>query len=119
MRGHKKLHLANWHLECMKKEHGGLGIPNLKDLNMCLLGSWVKRYIKDEGKLWRNIVDRKYCSRDNIFYTDKTHDSPFWKGVILAAQAMKFGYRWVPRNGRMIHFWKDIWFGTTPLVVQF
>jgi hypothetical protein len=25
------MHLANWHLICMKKDHGGLGIPNLKD----------------------------------------------------------------------------------------
>jgi hypothetical protein len=48
--GHRKLHLANWHLICMK-EYGGLGVPNLKDLNLCLLGSWVKRFIKDEKKL--------------------------------------------------------------------
>jgi glycopeptide antibiotics resistance protein len=25
----------------MKKEFGGLGIPNLKDVNLCLLGSWI------------------------------------------------------------------------------
>jgi hypothetical protein len=37
----------------------GLGVPDIKDLNLCLLGSWVKRYIKDENKLWRSIVDRK------------------------------------------------------------
>jgi hypothetical protein len=40
--GHKKLHLANWHLICMRKEHGGLGVPRLKDLNLCMLGNWVK-----------------------------------------------------------------------------
>jgi hypothetical protein len=39
--------------------------------------------------------------------------------VILATQALKFGYRWVPRNGRKIHFWEDTWFSTTPLAVQF
>jgi hypothetical protein len=48
---HKKLHLANWHLICMKKEFGGLGITCLKDLNLCLLGSWLKRFIRDEGRL--------------------------------------------------------------------
>jgi hypothetical protein len=91
--GHRKMHLANWHLICMKKKYGGLGVPNLKDLNLCLLGPWVERYIKDESKLWRGIVDRKYCSRDNIFNFDKNQASPFWKGVLLAAQAVKFGYR--------------------------
>jgi hypothetical protein len=60
--GHKKLHLANWHLIYMKKEYGGLGIPDLKDLNLCLLGSWVKRFIKNEGKLWRGIVDKNVIS---------------------------------------------------------
>lgn len=43
--GHRKIHLANWQLVCMRQEFGGLGIPNLHDLNICLLGSWVKRYI--------------------------------------------------------------------------
>jgi hypothetical protein len=36
--GHRKLHLANWHLICMK-EYGGMGVPNMKDFNLCLLGS--------------------------------------------------------------------------------
>jgi hypothetical protein len=102
--GHRKLHLANWHLICMKKEYGGLGVPNLKDLNWCLLGYWVKRFIKDENKLWRGIVERKYCESNNIFYVDKNRASPSWKGVMLAAQAIKFGYRWVVGNGRTILF---------------
>lgn len=34
-----KYHLANWELVSMKREHGGLGIPNLRDLNICLLAS--------------------------------------------------------------------------------
>jgi hypothetical protein len=41
--GNMKLHLANWSLVYMKKEFGGLGIPNLKEVNMCLLGSWGKK----------------------------------------------------------------------------
>jgi hypothetical protein len=29
----------------MKKEYGGLGVPNVRDLNLVLLGSWIKRYV--------------------------------------------------------------------------
>ena len=36
-----------------------------------------------------------------------------------AAKALKFGYRWVVGNGRKTRFWEDIWFGTSPLSVQF
>jgi hypothetical protein len=40
--GHGKIHLANWDIVCMQKEHGGLRVPNLRDLNMVLLGSGIK-----------------------------------------------------------------------------
>jgi hypothetical protein len=56
---HRKLHLAHWHLICTKKKYGGLGVLNLKYLNLCLLGSWVKRFISDENKLWRGIIEEK------------------------------------------------------------
>jgi hypothetical protein len=102
--GHKKLHLANWHLICMKKQYGGLGVPCLKDLNLFLLGSWVKRFIRDEGKLWKNLVEKKYCSHGNIFYADNRHASPFWKGVILVTKAVKLCYRWLPGNGKIVKF---------------
>lgn len=46
-----KIHLANWELVSMCKEYGGLGIPCLKDLNICLLASWLKRYNSDKDKL--------------------------------------------------------------------
>jgi hypothetical protein len=37
--GHQKIHLASWKHVCKKKEFGGLGIPDLANLNMSLLGS--------------------------------------------------------------------------------
>jgi hypothetical protein len=37
-------HLANWQLVSKKKELGGFGIPDLRNLNMSLLGSWIFRY---------------------------------------------------------------------------
>jgi hypothetical protein len=103
----------------MKKRFKGLGIPELKYLNLCLLGSWVKRYISDEGRIWRNIVDNKYCKQESIFYLDRDRASPFWKGVLWAAKAVKFGYRLYPGDGKIVKFWDDIWFRTAPLVVQF
>ena len=118
--GNRKLHLANWHLVCMKKEHGGLGVPNIRDLNLCLLGSWVKRYAQYEGNIWKTIIDKKYIrNAPNIFACRPQTSSSFWQGVMWAAKALKFGYRWVVGNGRKIRFWEDIWFGTSPLSVQF
>jgi hypothetical protein len=45
-----KYHLASWKYVTMKKEYGGLGIPDLRELNLFLLRSWIKRYSVDKGK---------------------------------------------------------------------
>ena len=118
--GNRKLHLAKWDLVCMKKEFGGLGIPNLKEVNLCLLGSWLKRYISDDGKIWKTIIDHKYRTNSpNIFACNSQHASRFWKGVMEVVKAIKFGYRWIVGDGKKIRFWEDTWFGTSPLATQF
>ena len=47
----------NWETVSMCKDFGGLGIPNLRDLNICLLSSWLKRYQVDDEKLWKQLID--------------------------------------------------------------
>jgi hypothetical protein len=49
--GNHKIHMEIWSSLCKKKVFGGMGIPSLHDLNMCLIGSWIKRYIQGEGSL--------------------------------------------------------------------
>jgi hypothetical protein len=73
-----KYHLSNIYSLTQKKEFGGIGIPDLRDLNLCLLASWVQRYQDGEGKLWREVVDFKYstCS-PNIFCCRDRNTSPF------------------------------------------
>jgi hypothetical protein len=76
-----RFHLSNIHSLCIKKEHGGLGIPELRNLNMCLLASWIQRYQDSDNKLWKDIVDTKYdtCS-PNIICSKDRNASPFGKG---------------------------------------
>jgi hypothetical protein len=48
-----KYHLANWPSVSMRKEQGGMGIPDLRDLNLCLLHGFrdiVMHMVKCEGK---------------------------------------------------------------------
>ena len=118
--GNHKIHLANWQSICMKKEFGGLGIPNLQDLNQCLLGSWVKRYIQGECSLWKRVVDAKYNTKNpNILCCHDVNPSVIWKGILWATNAVKMGYRWHVGNGSLVRFWEDIWFGNSPLAIQF
>jgi hypothetical protein len=51
--GHNKYDLANWGLLSMKQDYGGMGIPIIRDLNISVLCSWIKRYNLDEHKTWK------------------------------------------------------------------
>jgi hypothetical protein len=60
-------HLANWKSLAQKKELGGIWAPNLRDINLCLLASWIQRYQDSDNKLWKEIVDNKYhTSEPNV-----------------------------------------------------
>jgi hypothetical protein len=62
-----RYHLANWKLVPMRKQYGGLGVPNLRDMNICLLASWIRRYTNDSDKIWKLMIDFKYkTSNPNI-----------------------------------------------------
>jgi hypothetical protein len=53
-------HLANSRLVAMEKDFGGLRVPSLRELNLCLLGYWLRRYSLDDGKIWKQLIDYKY-----------------------------------------------------------
>jgi hypothetical protein len=74
----RKYHLSNWQSLAQRKEQGGMGVPNLRDLNLCLLASWIQRYHKAEGKFWRDVVDHKYNKcLPNLFCCNIRNSSPF------------------------------------------
>jgi hypothetical protein len=112
--------LANWSLIVQKKELGGLGAPDLRDLNLCLLASWIQRYHDSDGKLWKAIIDAKYHTKSpNIFCYPYREGSPFWKGIVWAAKAAKMSYKWKIGDERKVRFWEDQWFKTCSLSIQF
>lgn len=76
----------------MAKDFGGLGLPNLKDLHICLLASWLKRYNADRNKLWKELIDYKDRTNIvNIFQSQTVGASSFFKGFMWASQAAKMG----------------------------
>jgi hypothetical protein len=104
----------------MSKEQGGLGLPSLRDLNISLLASWLKRYNKDKEKLWKELIDFKYATaKPNIFLFDTIDASSFFKGFMWAAQVVRMGYKWKVGNGMKIRLWEDNWLGSSSLAIQF
>ena len=113
-------HVANWGSLSMCKKFGVLGIPDLGELNMCLLVSWLQRYQIDNDKLWKQIMYAKYDTENpNMFYSNSTGASQFFKGLMWTAKLAKMGYRWRIGDGRKVRFWKDNWIGPSSLAIQF
>jgi hypothetical protein len=115
-----KIHLVNWDSVSMMKDYGGLGIPHLRDLNICLLASWIKRYNIDKNKLWKQVIDSKYnTNRPNIFYSRTNGASQFFRGIMWAASASKIGFRWKIGDGKKVMFWEDNWLGYSSLAIKY
>jgi hypothetical protein len=51
----KKYHLVNWETMCTPKIQGGLGILDLRCMNVSLLTKWVWKLESQEG-LWQSLV---------------------------------------------------------------
>jgi len=58
-----KYHLANWQLVAQRKDFGGLGIPNLRSLNLSVLCAWIFRYHLNDSAIWVQILDSKCWCR--------------------------------------------------------
>jgi hypothetical protein len=72
---------------------------------MCLLASWVHRFYSSDNRLWKEILSCKYhLDKPIIFCCKRRNASPFLKGFLWAAQAVKMGYRWKYGNGKRIRF---------------
>jgi hypothetical protein len=58
-----------------------LGIPDLRDLNICWMVSWVQRYYESGDKLWKAIIDAK-CSINSPNFSVVMRETlpPFGKG---------------------------------------
>jgi hypothetical protein len=71
-----------------RKEKGGLGIPNLRDLNLCLIASWIQRYYEARDKIRRQIIGFKYSP--NIFATVKEIAHPFRRGLCVLLKLQRW-----------------------------
>jgi hypothetical protein len=55
----KKYHLIRWVKICKSKKRGGLGIKDIRKMNLSLLCKWLWKIDSEEG-LWQQIVKFKY-----------------------------------------------------------
>ena len=60
--GKKNYHLVNWKTVCLPKDQGGLGVLDLKIMNIALLAKWLWKLFNEKG-LWQSFLHAKYLSK--------------------------------------------------------
>jgi hypothetical protein len=66
--GGRKINLVKWSKVCQPKEKGGLGIRDIKLVNLSLLAKWRWSIIQGDDTLWIAVLKEKYGSTVELFY---------------------------------------------------
>nr|XP_033510409.1 uncharacterized protein LOC104090014 isoform X2 [Nicotiana tomentosiformis] len=116
-----KFPLVKWLKATQPKFKGGLGIRDLQVHNKAMLLKWLWRYGQEESRLWKDIIVAKYgahnhwCSKK----TNTPHGVDLWKNISNHGYEFFQNATFKVGNGTSIKFWKDRWFGNTPLKDMF
>jgi hypothetical protein len=61
----RKYHLVKWGKICRPKKRGGLGIKDLRNLNLSLLCKWWW-ILETQERLWQDLVRLKYVKQKHV-----------------------------------------------------
>nr|KYP70239.1 Putative ribonuclease H protein At1g65750 family [Cajanus cajan] len=107
----KKVHTVSWSVICQPKNQGGLGIRNMRDMNMAFMMKNCWSMITEKDKLWVQVLSSKYGCLDGILprIEKKQKISNLWRGICEAWNLVKMHIRWIVGDGAFIKFWFDRW----------
>lgn len=105
----RKYHLVKWEIICKSKKKGGLGIKDIRKMNLSLLCKWRWK-LDTEDAIWQDLVKAKYLRNDTISTVrHKIDDSPIWCDLLKVQFTYRRGRSIKPNNGKKILLWTDLW----------
>jgi hypothetical protein len=114
-----KYHLVKWDTVCTAKNIGGLGILNLRWMNISLLTKWLWKLEKEDG-LWQTIVKKKYMKGKPLSVLKKKQgDSQFWRGIMDNKEEYCKNRKMEIGNGYATSFWMDKWCGDESFCIKY
>ena len=83
----KKYHLVKWNIVCKNKKKGGLGIKDIRKMNISLLCKWWWKLETEDG-LWQTLIRTKYLRGGRLIRIVKHRidDSPVWSDILKVKQ---------------------------------
>jgi hypothetical protein len=118
---------VKWSDICRPKKEGGLGIRDIRVMNLSLLAKWWWKLLLGENEIWKSVVVARYVDgvvgNINLDVKILRHDiSSWWRNICR----LDVGTRWfnnavkkIVGNGRTIRFWRDVWVAGLSLEERF
>jgi hypothetical protein len=127
--GRKKINWVKWEVVSQPKHDGGLGVRDVRAVNISLLAKWRWRLLSNDNTLWKAVIKGKYgeMAIGRVELGDESKpwfSSTWWKDIcsigtnldrnwFLESVAKKM------RNGEQTRFWEDVWVGNSTLCDRF
>ena len=123
----RKISWIAWSYVCSRKEYGGLGVRQLREFNLALLGKWCWRMLVDRGGLWYRVLVTRYGEEDGRLEVGGRSVSIWWREIakIRDGTGGEGGGWFTDRVERRVGdcvdtlFWRDRWLGDAPLCSRF
>ena len=111
-----KIPWISWEVVCLPKEKEGLGIEDINNFNLALLGKWKWNLMQHQRELWARVLESKYGGWRGLVEADRVGPESIWwrdlKNALLHShqgQVIQNGLKWKVGSGDKIKFWEDKW----------
>ncbi|XP_045797575.1 uncharacterized protein LOC123891718 [Trifolium pratense] len=108
---------VSWKSVCLRKEYGGLGVRQLREFNIALLGKWCWRMLVDREGLWFRVLVARYGLEGGSLREGGQRGSVWWRELVRIREGVgEPGGSWFREHvsrrvgdGSDTLFWIDPW----------
>jgi hypothetical protein len=123
----RRISWVKWEDICRPKKEGGLGIRDLRLVNLSLLAKWRWKLLSNDDEVWKNVIVAKYGGHvvGNVALDNTLGGmscSSWWKDVCCLDSNGGWFKQVVTKKvgrGNSCKFWKDTWAGNQSLEQRF
>lgn len=126
--GNHKLRLTNQSTLLLNKQSGGLGITNLTNRNLAMLGKIWWRIKENKNNNWLRLLKSKYGQNTNMWTTaqNRNNKSLLMRNLTFILEYHEIAnylnhsqFKWQANEGNRIYFCEDIWIKDVSLATAF
>jgi hypothetical protein len=109
---------VKWNDICKPKREGGLGIRDLRLINLSLLAKWRWKLLSNDRDVWKDVIFTKYGLSNQGNLQASCIASTWWRDICELDKNSNWFAEAVEKRvgiGNLTSFWNDVWVENQPL----